>query len=307
MKLIFASVFIFFVCGFANAQQGLQIDTTKFNSTTLFIVVKNDGTEFIGTILKMDAREILMNSTSLGMVYIPKHDVRTIKEIKPGEFKNGVYFSEEVFATRYFITTNGLPIQKNENYVQWNLFGPDFQFGVTKNLGVGILTSWVGIPIIANAKYSIPLSDKLHLGVGALVGTGSWAFVKAGIALPFASLTFGTRRSNINIAYGYGQIWNEKGTGSGRSLISIAALKKITQKISLVFDSFIVPPGTDYFVSTTNGGVISNHRPGLSLICPGFRWHTGVNRAMQFGFMGIVFDKKSIPVPLPMIQWFRKF
>jgi hypothetical protein len=296
---------LFFISGFKLTAQ--TIDTTKFNSSTLFIVIKNDGTEFVGNILKLDARELLINSVKLGMVYIPKHEISTIKEIKPGEFKNGVYFSEEVFATMYFINTNALPLAKNENFVQWNLFGPNFQFSAAKNFGVGMMTSWVGIPVIANIRYSIPLSDKLNVGLGAIAGTGSWAFSKAGIVMPFASLTVGTRRSNISFGYGYGQLWNRSGMGSGRSLLTIAVLKKITQKISLVFDSFIIPPGTDYLTSTTNGGVIANNRPGLSLICPGFRWQRHVNSTMQFGFMGIVYNQKSVPVPVPMVQWFRKF
>ncbi len=135
-----------------------------------------------------------------------------------------------------------MPIKKGEHYVQWNLFGPDFQFGLGKNLGVGIMTSWVGIPIIGTIKKSWQLGEKTQFAVGALIGTGSWALPDWGGALPFGTLSFGDRSKNIAISAGYGAIW-QNGDLDGGALASIAGMIKVSPKISLVFDSFILLPG----------------------------------------------------------------
>ena len=54
----------------------------------------------------------------------------------------------------------------------YNLWGPDFQFGVAENLSVGVMTSWLAVPVIVTAKISIPVvRDRMNIGTGALLGT----------------------------------------------------------------------------------------------------------------------------------------
>jgi hypothetical protein len=38
-------------------------------------VIKQNGIAFVGKILSQDAREILMETKEIGLVYIPKHEV----------------------------------------------------------------------------------------------------------------------------------------------------------------------------------------------------------------------------------------
>ena len=264
-------------------------DTTK-----IYIVVKNDGTEFTGKVLSRDAREILLETTNLGEVIIPMHEIREIRELKPGEVtSSGEYRPEEVFATRYFITTNGLPIEKGESYIQWNLYGPDFQFGIGENLGVGIMTTWVGVPLIGSAKYSWNIAEDVNMSAGALLGTGSWAAPDFGLALPFLALTFGDRRSNINFSGGYGAAFIE-GNSEGRSLFAVAGMTKLGNKISLVLDSFIAP------------GDKSSDKEEFAILIPGLRIQFSEKNAFQFGFAGIYVDGEFAPVPVPMVQWYRK-
>ena len=266
-------------------------DSTYVDENRLVVVKKHDGVTYVGKILSQDAREVLIETKELGQVVIPKHQIKSIKEIQPGELSSSMeYIGAEVFATRYFISTNGLPIEKGDSYVQWSLFGPDLQFGVGKNFGIGIMTSWLGIPIIGSAKYSIPLSDKLHLGVGTLLGTGSWASPDFGIALPFAALTYGNRTRNLTFSGGYGAVFNDYEL-TERALFSVAGMVKVSKKITLVFDSFIMPPDG-------NGS-------GFALLIPGLRVQTESDKAFQFGFAGMVIEGEAFPLPIPMFQWYR--
>lgn len=251
------------------------------------IVIKHDGTEFIGKIISQDAREVLIDTKSIGKVIIPKHEIKEIRVLKDEDVNYaGIYIPKEIFSTRYFFTTNGLPVEKGESYTQWNLFGPDFQFSAGNNLGLGVMTSWFGVPIIGSAKYTFKLGKNSGLAIGTLLGTGSWAAPDFGLALPYSTLTFGDRRSNISFSAGYGAVWVDSDS-DGRMLLSVAAMSKVGPKISLVFDSFIVPDA-------------------FSVLIPGIRWQIKSEQAFQFGFAGLITNGELVPLPIPMLQWFRK-
>jgi hypothetical protein len=282
-----------------KAQEPLHPDTTNYR------IVKTDGGELIGRIMKEDERELTVRTNDGRVIVVPQYIIREIKLIRKDELsEKGEFIGEDRFATRYFITTNGLPLKKGEHYIQWNLFGPDFQFAVTDRFGLGVLTSWLAIPVIGTAKYSIPLKKNFQCAVGTMLGTNSWITLlnsdsNAGGALPFASLSYGTRRANISASGGYGVIWAE-GDSDGRALASIAGMIKVSSRISLVFDSFIMLKG-----KTTTTSTSEDRKPGLGLFIPGVRWHQSEGKAFQFGFTGISFDGELLPIPLPMVQWYR--
>jgi hypothetical protein len=318
-----------------------QPQTNPDSTVSIQKVVKQNGVAFTGKIVFQDAREVLVDSKEMGLVYIPRHEIKEIVEIKWADrAANG-----SLFATRYFLTTNGFPIKKGDNYIQWNLFGPDFQFGIADNFGVGIMTSWVGMPIIGTAKYSIKLGKDLCGGLGFLAGTGSWAFPKYGLLLPFGFLTVGNRMNNLNFSAGYGALFQEKtvygytlvntptdystnsvttnskniSDSDGRFLWSIAGMFRLNKKFSFVFDSFFMLLGrvfSEQVLRETrnqetgkNTFSIENEliRPsGLFVLCPGLRFQASENSSFQFGFTGVHSGGEFVQFPIPMVQWFRK-
>lgn len=285
------TVFILLVM-LTGTQAFAQTDSTK---SKLFVITTNDGGEFIGEIVSEDSKEVLIKTKDKGEVSIPKYQIKSRKALESGDLNaSGQYIPAEVFSTRYFITTNGLPIEKGESYVQWNLWGPDFEFGVAKNFSVGVMTTWFANPVIANAKYCIPLNKKTSLGVGTLIGTTTWFYSGGlGLALPYASLTSGDRKSNISFSAGYGAVMID-GFTNGRMLLSGAGMTKLGKKVSFVFDSFILPGNINTSTSTT------------ALLIPGLRIQTASDKAFQFGFAGIYADNEFVPVPIPFVQWYKK-
>lgn len=275
-----------------STQSYAQKDTLKVK---LFVVTTNDGGEFIGEIISEDAKDLIIKTKDKGEVSIPKYQIKERKALESSDLNQfGEYIPAEVFSTRYFLTTNGLPIEKGESYVQWNLWGPDFELGVAKNFSVGLMTTWLANPVIANAKYCIPLNKKTSLGVGTLIGTTTWFYSGGlGLALPYASLTSGDRKSNISFSAGYGAVMFDE-EASGRMLLSGAGMTKVGKKVSLVFDSFILPGNFNANTSTT------------ALIIPGIRVQTAKDKAFQFGFAGIYADSEFVPLPIPFVQWYKK-
>ncbi|TVQ16718.1 MAG: hypothetical protein EA361_03660 [Bacteroidetes bacterium] len=323
---------LLFVPPNASAQQQ---PLTEEPDTTVYVVRKNDGTRYVGKILYQDAREVLMETLEIGQVYIPRHEIREIRQALPGEIlTDGAFKAADVFSTRYFITTNGLPVKKGDSYILWNLYGPDFQFGISDNLGVGILTSWIGIPVIGSIKYSIPINEKWNAGLGTLVGSGSWAMPSFAGILPYGVITWGDRVKNINLSLGYGGVtyktevyeyhgtgykYNEKRENEGSFLISIAGMAKLNDKVSIVFDTFIIPRSGsyttteyyDYYDYNTDQWVsryesVTRKKYNIALILPGLRFQTRPDSAFQFGFAGIRAEGETTGFPLPMVQWFRK-
>lgn len=306
------------------------------SNTITHKITKQNGVAFVGKLISQDAREVLIETADLGQIYIPKHEIREITVLEKGDDLEG----GGLFGTRYFLTTNGFPVKKGENYVQWNLFGPDFQFGVADNFGMGVMTSWVGIPIIGTAKYSRNLGKNLSGGIGFLGGTGSWAFPNYGLLLPFGVLTAGNRINNINFSAGYGALFVEDerftivnipteystnsiesstySKGEGRPLFSVAGMFRINDKFSFVFDSFLMPKGKDkereHIEYNYSDEGLTTHSirkeiqqsSSLLVLSPGLRFQANENSSFQFGFTGIYTDGEFIPVPIPMVQWFRK-
>lgn len=274
---IFALTFIVFAPAFLSAQE--------FDPRKVYIVTKNDGTKFTGNILSSDAREVLIRTTTVGELIIPKHEIRSIVEFQPGDDKY-----KEIFASRYFITTNGLPVEKGDSYVQWTLIGPDIQFGASDNFGIGIMTTWVANPVAVSMKYSGNLGHNLNYAVGVLAGSTLWSAGGFSFALPFAAVTVGDENGNINVAAGYG--FSKIGDSSGsQAMFSFGAMKKVTRSGSLVFDSIVFPADGE----------------SVALLVPGFRIQTQEKSAFQFGFPGFVTSGDTSPVGFPMVSWFRKF
>ncbi len=313
-----------------NQASGQQNALTENQDSKLFIITKQNGTKFIGEIITRDPREILLKTADLGNIYIPMHVIESIREILPDD--ENPFIEDDIFATRYFITTNGLPIKKGENYILWNLFGPDFQFGVKDNLGVGIMTTWGAVPIIFTGKYSKDLGKNKSIAFGALAGTGSWILPEFGLLLPYTTFTLGDRKNNLSLSLGYGLVFYtmeeynsvansfyDVNRSEGRFLISFALNTKLSDKVSLVFDSFIAPPGpyqttleTDYVYNNTTNNYeyvsteVKERSPSFALLIPGIRWQLERDKAFQFGFSGVSFDGEFVPVPIPMIQFFRR-
>lgn len=255
----------------------------EFDPAKTYIVTMNDGTTFTGTILSSDTREILIRTEDRGEVALPKYSVRSVRELNPGDARN-----PDLFGTRYYISTNGLPVEKGESYIQWTLLGPDIQFGIADNLTIGVLTTWLASPVVGSVKYSIPLGGSASMAVGALAGTTTWGNTDGFLmALPYAAVTLGNRESNLTLSAGY--VGATAGDESiGNALLSVAFMRRMTPRVTFVFDSMIVPDDNDT----------------VAYLIPALRLQTNPNSAFQFGFGGIVTRDGSFP--FPSVSWFRR-
>jgi hypothetical protein len=255
----------------------------------LSVVIKNDGTEFVGYILSQDEREILIETENLGRVIIPKHEIREIREIMQGEMKAGSYAGHNVFSSRYFFTTNGLPQEKGDNYALITIYGPVGHFNLAKNFTLGGFTSWLGVPIVASLKYAIPVTDYLSFGVGALGGTLSWLDFGALAGMAYGSFTVGNQHNSLTVSGGYAAVRDRDDVATSDPLFTVAGMVRLGKNISFVGDSFIYAGPDPAFI-----------------IVPGLRFSRNENKAFQIGLAGVIFEGEAVPFPIPMLGWFLK-
>jgi hypothetical protein len=199
MKYVLVLLIVFFSF-FGKAQQ----DTVA--NRQLVMVERNDGKEYIGYILEDDGREILLETQSIGKIYISKADINNIVEIQEeSDIIQGAYNTEGPFTTRYTFTTNALPIRKGENYAMVNLYGPEAHFALSDNFNIGVMSTWIASPLVVAMKYSKKTgNDNINVSAGLLAGTSGYlnSFMGYG-GLAFGNITIGDRRRNITIAAGF--------------------------------------------------------------------------------------------------------
>ena len=149
--LLFGSILFMSLPNIAIAQEQVK----DSSSSQLYSIKKNDNTEYIGKILKDDGREVLIETETLGKIYIAKSDIKSMIKIQDkSKIVAGEYVVEGPFTTRYCFTTNALSIKKGENYTKISVYGPEVHFALTDNFSLGFMSTWIGSPLMLAAKYS---------------------------------------------------------------------------------------------------------------------------------------------------------
>lgn len=264
-------------------------------SITKHKIILFNGDIIIAEILSQDRKEIIVKTEDGREISIDQISIKEIIDINSSDLEElNKNINEDIFATRYFIGTNGLSMKKGENYIQWSLFGPNIEFCVADNLTVGIITTWIASPILGTIKKSWEIGENTQFALGGLLGTSGYiAGGRIGLAAPFASLSFGDKSKNFSISYGYGSVWSNQ-TSNGRSILNIATMIKLNKKMSFIFEILSVPTS------------INNVDNGFTAFIPGLRYQTEKDRAFQFGFNFVQYNNVLLNLPIPMVQWYRK-
>ena len=219
MRLTFSLLIIIIGFGCSNLFSQVTVDSTESEAASVenkyYLIIKNDGSEYYGYVLKDDGREVLIDTESIGKVFIKKSDIKEMRVVDPPSATNGdkagLMNGDDLrnagpFTTRYYFTTNALPIKKKENYTLTHLYGPEVHFALTDNLSLGVMATWIASPIALAAKYSFNNSNTesdINFAVGAIVGSGGYLAPQAFGGLYFGTVTKGNRSSNISLSAGF--------------------------------------------------------------------------------------------------------
>lgn len=279
----------------------LTATTAQVVDSNWYDIQLDNGRHLTGQILYMDAQVALVRTENGRIIqYDAKEIVNAMVLLDSQTGFQGEWIGEERFATRYFIGTNALPIRKGEHYSLIHLFGPEAQFGVGKDLGIGLMTSWIGVPIVANFKKSWGLCPKVRFAIGGIGGTMSWVNWNVNGLLPFASLTIGERTRNFSLSVGHASLWTVANR-ENRLISNFSAMAKVTKKVSLVVETFLI--GYDRLYSQSQGKYFSKKEDRATVFIYGFRFHQEEGQAFQVGFVQL--NVLGGTLPIPMLQWYR--
>jgi len=323
-----------------------QYGESGFKVGKQYVITRHDGVEYIGEILSDDGHEILIQSKSLGKLYIPKYEIKNIIEIKDEKsIVYNEYQSTGPFTTRYSFTTNGLPIKKGENYGMLNLYGPEAHLALTDNLNVGIMSSWIASPLILATKYSLKAEEsRVNFSIGTLLGTTGYLNDFQGYGgLHWMNITIGDRKNNLTFSGGYAYVQTGNKTEEpaagiytqqeyleaiGQSselqktshgpILSIAGIFKIGAKSSFIFDSMV---GYFSFEKVSSEESLDANQEWVYTVTrkndafttalflmPGVRFQNTDRKAFQICIAGIsTFGDSNESFPIPMCSWFYKF
>jgi hypothetical protein len=207
MKTLTLNLFILFLLftGFTQAQE--PSDTTKKEKV---IVTTSDGKQRVGVVISDDGRELLLLTEDIGKIYIRKDQISSIKQFDQVQVEiiNDQYSTVGPFTTRYYFTTNALPIKKNEDYAMIHLYGPEVHFSLSNRFSIGIMTSWIASPFIVAAKYTIPTkNENVNFGIGTMLGSSGYLNTFRGYGgLHWGMLTLGNRFNNLTISAGFSYV-----------------------------------------------------------------------------------------------------
>ena len=204
--ILFLFTVTFTLCSQINAQ---FVEADSLSSKNLFLIIKNDGGEYIGEIISDDGREILVITKQVGKLFLNKSEISSISKIeeKLNIIKNGEFRASGPFTTRYYFTNNALPIKKNENYGLIHVYGPEVHLSVANKTSIGVMASWIASPIALALKQQILSYKKFHFSIGSIIGSSG--YINQGQTfggLHWGTITLGDRTSNISFSAGVAHI-----------------------------------------------------------------------------------------------------
>ena len=200
--ILFLFTITFTLCSQINAQ---FTEGDSLSSKNLFLIIKNDGGEYIGEIISDNGREILVITKQVGKLYLNKSEISSITKVdeKINAINNGEFRATGPFTTRYYFTNNAIPIKKNENYGLIHVYGPEVHLSVANKTSVGVMASWIASPIALALKQQIFSYKKFHFSIGSIIGSSG--YINQGQTyggLHWGTITLGDRSSNISFSAG---------------------------------------------------------------------------------------------------------
>lgn len=217
-----------------------------------------DGNEYIGTILEQTPQKIRLKTEIIGEVVIPVEKIKRISKISITKSRDGIYWTDNPQATRYFFTPNGYNLKKGEGYYQnvWVFFNQAV-YGLSDHFSMGIGTvplfifGGVPTPVWVTAKFSVPVAEKrINIGAGVLAGT-IIGEENTGFGILYGVTTFGTRDKNLSVDLGWGFA---DGEIDGTPTISISGMIRTGPRGYLISENYYLGTPDEFMMLLSLGG-----------------------------------------------------
>lgn len=231
-----------------------QTDTTLTKSVVgkRWIVETRDGSTIQGIFLGQTEGGIRLQTDSAGEVVIPHTQIKSTKIVEEDRMRNGEYWFENPNATRYLFSPSAFSLKKGEAYYQNTyLVLNSFNIGITDNISMGggfeLISTFSGSPAFyLTPKATFEINDKWRAGGGLLyanvVGIDEDF---SGLGIGYGIVTYGNSDDNATLGIGYGFVDGEL---SSKPVITLSGMKRVSRRIGLVTENWLVPTDSYYGV-----------------------------------------------------------
>jgi len=254
--LCIASCFIF---------NSTSLNAQILDTATIWQITMLDDNEFVGQIIAETETTIQFKTASIGIITLQKDQIKRREQLRSDASTNGLLWAENRMAFRYFIRNSAYGLKKGETVYQnaWILVN-NFDIGITDNFSLGLgtvplfLFAGSTTPVWVTPRLSVPLeSDKVNLGVGALIGTTLGNDGNTSFGFGFGSATFGNRNQNITLGVGYGFA---EGEFASRPTFNLSGMLRTGKRGYLISENYIISTGFETIAILSLGGRFTGKR-----------------------------------------------
>jgi hypothetical protein len=144
----------------------------------------------------------------LGKINIPKYLIAQMMDLTASEYdrlgtsratRNGRINPQ---SSRYFFAPSGIQLKRGEGYFQSNIALNSVSIGVTDNVTVGGLLSFVGAG--GSLKIGKEVAENVHVSFGGIGFKDYVGELDRPVGLVFANITWGTEDRNLTVNIGTG-------------------------------------------------------------------------------------------------------
>jgi hypothetical protein len=245
----------------------------NFQREDIVKLALKDGSIIIGNYKMASDSSIIVHSTLLGQLIIPKHSISHTTLLHPFELEIDSlgYPIDFHNSTHYIVSPTAYGLKKGQSYYEnIAIFWNSYAVGLTENFSIAIGGEIISVlftqnfPIVFfSPKLSFPFkNNKGAFALTATIFTTPESDFKT-FAFVSADLTLGSRNNNFTLGGGIG--WNTEGGFKDEVVpLTLSGMKRISQKISLISENwFIVENDFDDITSIVSAGLrIHFNKPG---------------------------------------------
>jgi len=294
----------------STALAGDKLDLRIVDSTKVQILEMEDGSTLMGRILEIGAESVLFKS-GIGTNTIRIENIRSVREVPALKVRQGKYWFPNPNATRLFFSPTGRMLEKGEKYfADYYIFFPAFNIGIADQFSFGGGFSLIpGINLdqqlwYLTPKVGIAMGEKISCAAGALIirppdtngnddnedlenpegEEDDWFDEPTTVGILYGVGTYGSPDASFTLGLGYIYAGHKI---AHKPLVLIGGEKRISRRLALVTENFIIP---------------GEGKPLVSYGCRFF----GENLSIDLAFFSLLGEGPGFP-GMPYIDFMIKF
>ncbi|MBB1284726.1 hypothetical protein HRH25_10120 [Flavisolibacter sp. BT320] len=255
MKMKFV-LFLFLLFGLTLSSSGVHAQVNKniiLDTSVTYLIKLTDKSELVGHYVERTSDYLVFRTPAVSRLQIAFDQIVSIQELSASNIKGNVYWSPNPRPTNYFFWPSAINLKKGEGYFQNNmLFLNSVHYGVTDNISIGggleFISLFSGTPVLFfTPKVTFPAGKNFHAGAGVLLVTipdeGSGGFL-------YGSATAGSIEHNVSGSLGFGFAGGEF---ASTPLINISGMTRVSRKLMLMSENWILPLSDETFTAFSAG------------------------------------------------------